>query len=139
MYKNNIVVPINNGIHTRIAAMIVHKATEIKNKYGLDLYIKRMDSREPLAISMLALISLKIKQHEIIEISCNSDSSKAESAVLELCNFINYDISKENPTSKLDDIIEENTIAYDQIFTNIPIGILVIDKIVRLPWLMTIH
>ena len=47
MYKNNIVVPINNGIHTRIAAMIVHKATEIKNKYGLDLYIKRMDSREP--------------------------------------------------------------------------------------------
>ncbi len=43
MYKNNIVVPINNGIHTRIAAMIVHKATEIKNKYGLDLYIKRMD------------------------------------------------------------------------------------------------
>ncbi|EPY2305256.1 sigma 54-interacting transcriptional regulator [Clostridium sporogenes] len=128
MYKNNIVVPINNGIHTRIAAMIVHKATEIKNKYGLDLYIKRMDSREPLAISMLALISLKIKKHEIIEISCNSTSSKAESAVLELCDFINYDISKENPTSKLDDIIEENTIAYDQIFTNIPIGILVIDK-----------
>ncbi len=41
MYKNNIVVAINNGIHTRIAAMIVHKATEIKNKYGLDLYIKK--------------------------------------------------------------------------------------------------
>ncbi|WP_251860750.1 sigma 54-interacting transcriptional regulator [Clostridium sp. Marseille-Q2269] len=128
MYKNNIVVPITNGIHTRIAAMIVHKATEIKNKYGLDLYIKRMDSKEPLAISMLALISLKIKQHEIIEISCNSNSSKAQNAVLELCNFINYDISKENPASKLDYIIEENTIAYDQIFTNIPVGILVIDK-----------
>ncbi len=32
MYKNNIVVPINNGIHTRIAAMIVHKATEIKKQ-----------------------------------------------------------------------------------------------------------
>ncbi|EJO5348518.1 sigma 54-interacting transcriptional regulator [Clostridium botulinum] len=128
MYKNNIVVPINNGIHTRIAAMIVHKATEIKSKYGVDLYIKKMDSKEPLAISMLALISLKIKQHEIIEISCSSTSSKSQNAVLELCNFINYDISKENTTSKLDDIIEENTIAYDQIFTNIPIGILVIDQ-----------
>ncbi|WP_050606415.1 sigma 54-interacting transcriptional regulator [Clostridium niameyense] len=127
MYKNSIVVHVKNGIHTRIAAMIVHKTTEIQTKYNVNLYVKKIDAKDTLAISMLALVSLKIKEDEIIEISCPDNSSKAEKAVLELCNFINKDINIDSPISKLDNIIEENTIAYDQIFSNIPIGILIVD------------
>ncbi len=129
MYKNSITVPIRNGIHTRIAAMIVHKATELKNKYKINLYIKNFSTKEPLAISMLALLSLKIRENEIIEVSCKESSINGQNAVLELCNFINTGISTNtNPIlSKIDDIIEENTIAYEQIVKNIPVGILVID------------
>ncbi|MBC2579614.1 sigma 54-interacting transcriptional regulator [Clostridium sp. DJ247] len=128
MYTNSIIVPIHNGIHTRIAATIVHKATELKHKYGVNLYIKNSSTKDPLAISMLALLSLKIKQGEIIEVSCREDSNKGQHAVLELCNLITKDISNNNSIlSKIDDIIEENTIAYEQIVTNIPVGILVID------------
>lgn len=128
MYKNSIIVPIPNGIHTRIAAMIVHKSTELKNKYNINLYIRNLSTKEPLAISMLALISLKIKENEIIEISCKEDSQAGQNSVLDLCDFISKEIATNNSTlSKIDDIIEENTIAYEQIVRNIPVGILVID------------
>lgn len=128
MYKNSITVPIHNGIHTRIAAMIVHKVAELKSKYGISLYIRNLSSKEPLAISMLALISLKIREDEIIEVSCKEDSINGQKAVIDLCNFITKDMATNNSVlSKIDDIIEENTIAYEQIVENIPVGILVID------------
>ncbi|NMM62181.1 sigma 54-interacting transcriptional regulator [Clostridium sp. P21] len=129
MYKSSITIQIHNGIHTRIAAMIVHKATELKNKYGINLYIRNLSAKEPLAISMLALLSLKIKEGEIVEISCKENSIEGQNSVLELCNFITIYIVDNNNSvlSKIDDIIEENTIAYDQIVKNIPVGILVID------------
>lgn len=129
MYKNSITITIHNGIHTRIAAMIVHKATELKNKYGINLYMSNLSAKEPLAISMLALLSLKIREGEIVEISCKENSIHGQNAVLELCNFITMHIANNSNSvlSKIDDIIEENTIAYAQIVKNIPVGILVID------------
>ncbi|WP_411679067.1 sigma 54-interacting transcriptional regulator [Clostridium thailandense] len=128
MYKNSITVPIRNGIHTRVAAMIVHKAAELKNKYDINLYIRNLSSKEPLAISMLALLSLKVREDEIIEVSCKEDSLNGQKAVVDLCNFITKDMATNNSVlSKIDDIIEENIIAYEQIVENIPVGILVID------------
>ena len=128
MYKNSITVPIHNGIHTRVAAMIVHKVAELKSKYGINLYIRNLSSKEPLAISMLALISLKVREDEIIEVSCKEDSINGQKSVIDLCNFITKDMATNNSVlSKIDDIIEENTIAYEQIVENIPVGILVID------------
>ncbi|AKA71462.1 sigma 54-interacting transcriptional regulator [Clostridium scatologenes] len=129
MYKNSITITIHNGIHTRIAAMIVHRATELKNKYGINLYMSNSSTKEPLAISMLALLSLKIREGEMVEISCKENSINGQHAVLELCNFITMYIANSNNSvlSKIDDIIEENTIAYAQIVENIPVGILVID------------
>ncbi|WP_446897971.1 sigma 54-interacting transcriptional regulator [Clostridium sp. LBM24168] len=133
MYKNIITVPIRNGIHIRIAAIIVHKAVQIKNRYGINLYIKKLTAKEPLAVSMLALVSLKIKENEKIEVSCLENTENSKAAVHELCDFITNDLSQNNPiASKIDDIIEENTIAYEQIVKNIPVGIVVIDKNARI-------
>ncbi|QAT41343.1 sigma 54-interacting transcriptional regulator [Clostridium sp. JN-9] len=128
MYKNSIVVNIHNGIHIRIAAMIVHKASELTSKYNVNLYVRNISTKEPLAISMLALVSLKIRENELIEISCREDSLSGRQAVLELCSFITNDIERDNKAfANLDDIIEENNIANEQILDNIPIGIIVID------------
>lgn len=128
MYKNSIIVNITHGIHTRIAAMVVHKTAELKVKHGINLYIRKLDSRDPIAISMLALISLKIKQNEIIEISCYEDTISGRNAVLELCNFITTQIDPQSSLmSNVDALIEENTIANEQILQNIPLGIVIID------------
>jgi PAS domain S-box-containing protein len=128
MFKNCIVVNCKNGIHTRIAAMIVHKASEIKSIYNINLYIKKIDTGAPMAVSMLALVSQKIQTGELIEVSCKEDTIDGQKSVLELCNFITSGLEKnETPISKLDDIIEQNTIANEQILESIPMGILVID------------
>ena len=128
MFKNNIIVTNQYGIHTRIAAMIVNKASEIKKSHGVNLYIKRTDSGEPMAISMLALISLRIQNGEFIEVSCKEDSIAGQFAVVELCNFISNELQQNTyPISKIDAILEQNTIANEQILENIPMGILVID------------
>lgn len=128
MYKSNVIISIPNGVHTRIAAVIVHKADELKSKYNINLCIRNLFNKEPLAISMLALISLKIKEGEIVEISSREDSVNGQKAVEELCDFISNGINANNSViSRIDDIIEENTIAYKQIVKNIPVGILVID------------
>jgi phosphotransferase system HPr (HPr) family protein len=92
MFKNSIIVSIHNGIHTRIAAAIVHKSSELKYKYGINLYIKNVSTQQPLAISMLALLSLKVKEGETIEVSCKENSIEGEKSVLDLCNFIAKDI-----------------------------------------------
>lgn len=128
MFRNCIVVNCKNGIHTRIAAMIVHKASEIKSIYNINLYIKKIDAGEPMAVSMLALVSQKIQNGELIEVSCKEDTLDGQKSVLELCDFITTGLEKnETPISKLDAIIEQNAIANEQILESIPMGILVID------------
>ncbi|AJA49686.1 signal-transduction and transcriptional-control protein Stc [Clostridium pasteurianum DSM 525 = ATCC 6013] len=128
MFKNCIIVNCKNGIHTRIAAMIVHKSSELKDKYNINLYIKKIDATEPMAISILALISQRIQNGEMIQISCKEDTNLGQKAVLELCDFITAGIDLDDtPISNLDDIIEQNTIAKEQILENIPLGIIVID------------
>lgn len=128
MYKNSIIVNITHGVHTRIAAMIIHKAAELKAKYKVNLYIRKLDNREPIALSMLALLSLKIKQDEIIEISCQEDSISGRNAVLELCSFITTQIEPQSGSMQnIDALIEENTLANEQILENLPLGVIIID------------
>lgn len=129
MFKNRIVVNCENGIHTRIAAMIVHKSSLLKSMYNINLYIKKIDAGEPLAVSMLALVSQKIQKGDSIEVSCKEDTFDGEKAVLSLSTFINSGLEKnETPISNLDEIIEQNTIANEQILQSIPMGIIVIDQ-----------
>lgn len=129
MYKSIIRIESKNGLHIRITAEIVHKSDELKTKYNINLYVKREDAHEPLAVSMLALLSMKVRKDEVIEVSCKEDSKEGKQAVLELCEFIKELMIKDNLNfAKIDEIIEESTIANEQILKNIPMGILVIDK-----------
>lgn len=128
MFKNKITINIEDGVHTRIAAMIVQKASQIRHKYNLELCIKKYENSEPLAISMLALLSLKIVKGETVEILCSDDSLNGEKAVLELCDFITEHLDTKHSTmTNLDAILEENTIATEQILQSLPVGVIVID------------
>ncbi|GAA0178534.1 sigma 54-interacting transcriptional regulator [Clostridium sediminicola] len=126
MYRERVRIDIENGIHTRIAAMIVQKADEIKIKKEIELFIKKPNSL-PIAISILALISMRIQNGEEIEISCREETDTAKQAVNELISFINTQFNERDESfAGLDAILEENAIANEQIIQNIPVGILVI-------------
>lgn len=128
MIKKIVTINCKNGVHTRIAAIIVHKSAELKKQYNINLYLKRTDSGEPMGISMLALLSLKIQDKETIEISCKEDTVNGQVALLELGDFITNKLEKDRtPLSNIDHIIEQNVIANEQILASIPMGILVTD------------
>lgn len=128
MLCKNIKVRIRNGIHLRIAAEIVQKADIIKNKYGVSLYMKKPNMYEPMAISMLALVSLKVKEGDTVEICSMDETEESKSAVEELYSFILMRGRDEDKGyDKIDDILEESTIANEQIIESIPVGIIVID------------
>lgn len=128
MFTKSIIVNITNGLHTRVAAMVVNKASELKNKYGSELYIKRKNDSNFLAISMLALVSLKIQKGEAITVGCNGNEENSIKAINSICKFIELELTLFNSSmNKIDAIIEENIIANDQIIENLPIGIVVID------------
>lgn len=127
LYKS-VKIKIRNGIHLRIAAEIVQKADLINSKYGVSLYMKKPATYEPIAISMLALVSLKVKEGDIVEVCCKDESESGRKAVDELCGFIlSRGMDDDNSYDIIDDILEESTIANEQIVESIPVGIIVID------------
>ncbi len=127
MFSKEIIIKDPHGLHTRIAAMMVNKASELMNKYKVNLYVQKPPYKDPLGISMLALISLKVRQNESIIISCK-DHETGKKAVIELCNYIENAININTLSmNQIDAFIEETKIANEQILENLPIGILVID------------
>lgn len=131
MLTKEIEILDSNGLHTRVAAMIVNKASQISSKYGAKLYIKKEDFTDWLGISMLALISLKIGTSEKLLLGAKEENENNEMALNELISYIDENINN-NPNSsismnKIDKFIEESKIVTDQIISESPIGIIVID------------
>lgn len=129
MIKRNVTISIENGLHTRIAAMVVNKAAEIKERYGVELLIKRKNDDSFIGISILALISLRIQQGEIITIASRNSDYASMKAVEILCDYITKDLAYNyGIMNEVDAIIEESTIANEQIISDLPMGIIVIDR-----------
>lgn len=128
MIKTAVTITAPLGIHVRIAAEIVHQMDVLKGKYGINLLIKKSTESAPIAISMIALLSLKIVVGDTIEICCLEDSVEGRSAVMELGDFINKLMTNKSTTmNKLDNIMVQSNIAHEQIFESISVGIVVVD------------
>ncbi|MGM9972887.1 MAG: sigma 54-interacting transcriptional regulator [Clostridiaceae bacterium] len=127
MYSREIIIRDPNGLHTRIAALMVNKASSIIHKYSTNLFITKPPFKDPLGISMLALLSLRVRENEAVIIS-SKDPIAGKEAVDELCDYIENQMKASPQVMKeIDAFIEESKIANDQILENLPIGIVVID------------
>ena len=128
MYSKEIFIKDPNGLHTRFAAMIVNKASQIKSKLNINLYIKKSEYTDWLGISMLALLSLRVHSNETVLIGCKEENPTGIVAVQELLDYIETHINQGSTLmNPIDVFIEESKIANDQILENVPIGIIVID------------
>ena len=129
MTTKDLLINIENGLHTRIAAMIVNKAAELKGRYGIELLIKRKNDDSFIGISILALISLRIQKNETITIGAKNSNYASTKAVQELYDYIDKELASNYSTmNNIDAIIQESTIANTQILSNLPVGIIVIDS-----------
>lgn len=128
MYSRITTVKNKNGLHIRLAAMIVNKAAELSKKYDTTLYIRRPKMEVSFAFSILAVISLKILENEEVEICSKDDNEKAKKAVHQLISFIDNEFGEnEESLSEIDEILAENNIAKEQLIESVPIGVIVTD------------
>ncbi|MPQ43756.1 sigma 54-interacting transcriptional regulator [Clostridium tarantellae] len=127
MFYQEITIKNPLGIHTRFSAMIINKASEISYKYKLNLYIRKKPYKDWLGMSMLALLSLRVINDDIICIGCKEEGLLGKLAVNSLLDYINEIINTHTKIEEVDKLICESQIANEQVLENVPIGIIVID------------
>lgn len=126
--RQSVVIKHEKGLHARVIAMVVHKASEIQKKYDVELFITYKNRNKIPATSVMPLVLLKVKRNE--EVIVEAYGERVESAVNELCNFLqgDFDIYDKNEINQIDNIINTNTITWEQVFESMANGIVVSDE-----------
>ncbi|WP_026887660.1 sigma 54-interacting transcriptional regulator [Clostridium beijerinckii] len=126
--SKEVVIRHSKGLHARVLAMVVHKVSELEKKYDLKFFIIYKDKKKILATSLMPLVLLKIKQNEKILVEVHGDDPKEQ--LDELCDFLqsDFDLDDKSTINQVDNIINNNTITLEHVFSNIPNGIIATDE-----------
>ncbi|MFZ5969664.1 MAG: HPr family phosphocarrier protein [Bacillota bacterium] len=127
-YKRQVSIQNYKGIHARVAAMIVHKASQINRKYDVYMFIGRLGVEEKIsATSMITLTSLNIKNGD--EIILTSEGPQAKEALDEMAQYLGGQIDVEKTElDEVDMVIEHTTITSEKVFESLSNGIVVVDE-----------
>ncbi|MEW8956864.1 HPr family phosphocarrier protein [Clostridium sp.] len=127
MLREEVIINHEKGLHARVVAMVVLKANEINKKYNCNLYIQYKDRKSIPATSLMPLVLLKVKQGETVGIEVEGKDNKE--ALMEMANFLKGDFHiKESDQGKVDNIIEDNNITWEQVFKSTANGIVAVDE-----------
>lgn len=126
--KKVVVIKHEKGLHARVVAMVVHKASEIQKKYNVELFIIYKNRSKIPATSVMPLVLLKVKKDE--EVIVEATGQNVEEALNEICEFLqsDFDMSSKNDINQIDNIINTNTITWEQVFDSMANGIMVSDE-----------
>ncbi|NRT27992.1 phosphotransferase system HPr (HPr) family protein [Clostridium beijerinckii] len=126
--SKEVVIRHSKGLHARVLAMVVHKVSELEKRYDLKFFIIYKDKKKILATSLMPLVLLKVKQNEKIIVEVHGEDPK--NALNELCDFLqsDFDLEDKSTINQVDNIINNNTITLEHVFSNIPNGIIATDE-----------
>lgn len=124
----DVIIRLEKGLHARVLAMVVHKVSELQKEYKVKIFIIYKEKKKILATSLMPLVLLKVKQNEMITIEAQGEDPK--DALDILCDYLQSDFNLEdkNTMNQVDNIINNNTITLEQVFSNIPNGIIATDE-----------
>lgn len=122
------VIKHKSGLHARVAAMVVQKSYEIKNKYNVPLYLHCPGREKVTASSLMLIVSLRIKVGDVVQVS--GEGALAEAAVSEMVGFLESDfqIADFRTFTQVDNLIHENTFTAEQVFSCMANGLVVTDE-----------
>jgi PAS domain S-box-containing protein len=126
--KEKIVIDYKKGIHARIAALVVQKANNLKNKYNDKLFIGRSEDKLLPATSLISVVSSNIRyQDEIIVVSRGDNSDKS---IKEFVDFLKgrFNLEDSKTQDEVDDILQKTTTAVDKVFNNIANGVIIVGQ-----------
>ncbi len=127
LYKD-VVIRHDKGLHARVLAMVVHKVSELEKENDITFYIIYKDKKRILATSLMPLVLLKVKKNEKITVEAHGEDPKE--ALDKLCDFLqgDFDLEDKSTINQVDNIINNNTITLEHVFSNIPNGIIATDE-----------
>lgn len=126
--RSEFVFKHEKGLHARVAAMVVHKAGELQQKYGVIYRVLKNGYSEVPLDSILLLVELRIKANETLELITYGE--QAEEASEEMIQFLEggFHFDSANTVHKIDDILQNNILTTDNIFKHIANGLVVINE-----------
>ncbi|SMC92062.1 sigma 54-interacting transcriptional regulator [Sporomusa malonica] len=118
----------DKGLHARVAAMIVQKAYELERKWQSKLYFRRQDGSAVPAVSLMPLVSLRVKQGDTLIIEAAGEA--AEAAAAEMAAFVESDfvLTDASVISQVDSLLQDNAFTAGQIFNSMANGLIVTDE-----------
>lgn len=115
------------GLHARVAAMIVQKAEELQKKYNVVFKVRKGAFREVPLSSILLLISMKIKVNDEVDMITTGENVEIASQIMG--DYLESDfVYDQSAINKVDNILQDNMLTAENIFSNIANGLLVIDE-----------
>ena len=116
------------GLHARVAAMIVQKAHELEQTWQVELYFRRADGLTVRAVSMMPLVSLRIKQGDWLWVEAVGQAAAAAVDEMKALLESDFQLADESTISQVDNLLQDNAITADQIFASMANGLMVTDE-----------
>ncbi|MBM7854813.1 phosphotransferase system HPr (HPr) family protein [Desulfohalotomaculum tongense] len=128
LYKKQVIINYQKGLHVRVAAMLVQRANELKNKFNVELFLSDEMNRNVPATTIMAVTSLNIRYKD--KVTVLGKGNNAVKAVNELAAFIegNFEVKTNTNLEEVDDIIQETSLTSAKVFEKIANGLIVVDK-----------
>lgn len=122
------IISHEDGLHARVAAMIVQKAYEIRTKYDCKLFIRLASGAQVEIRNLMLLVSMKITKGDTVWIS--AEGAAAEVAVQEMLSFLKSDFTVNNwqILKEVDKLLQENDFTVKEVFSNIANGLIVTNE-----------
>ena len=116
-----------NGLHARVAAMLVQKAHELENKWQARLFFRRPGGAAVPAVNLMPLVALRVKRGDLLLVEASGPAAKQ--AVDEMTVFVESDfpLADAGMISQVDTLLQDNAITAGQIFVSMANGLIVTD------------
>lgn len=114
------------GLHTRVAALVVQRATALQQQWGVQLQIGKGDRWAP-ADNLLALVSLKTQAGDRLRLKAEGGGppADAEAALSELALLLESELP--DAVEDVDEILHETTLTLQHILDSLPAGLVVVN------------
>ncbi|WP_371375603.1 sigma 54-interacting transcriptional regulator [Sporomusa aerivorans] len=126
--RKQAVINHDRGLHARVAAMIVQKAYELEHNLQVKLYFKRPGGSAVPAVSIMPLVSLRIKQGDTVWVEASGPAANAAAEEMALFLESDFPLADADTISQVDHLLQANAFTAEQIFVSMANGLIVTDE-----------
>lgn len=127
-FEKEAIIYHENGIHARVAAMIVQKTHELYQKHKCKIYLRSKTSQRVEMHSLMLLVALKIACGDSVFVAANG--ANRNQAVNEMVDFLESDFNVHSSVEmrEVDELLHENAFTAEQIFFSMANGLIVTNQ-----------